>query len=158
MNAPRRSLHPSLWIGLLAAGLLLSATLAVRGVRSELKRLRGVSAALTEMEALRARVESEEIRLRRRFGLPARPLKDVVGEGLMDSVELVPGETVDLAEGYRTRDARIEFLGLRWDQLRDLLTRLENGTPPWRVVALNIQADVKDLSGNLAVQVLERPE
>lgn len=149
-------ISPALSIGLLISALLLSWTLAARGVRRETRRLRGVDAALAELTALRSEIRSDEALLRQRFEGPVRSLEEVVGSDLQERVDWTPGETSDAGGGVRRLESRLEWKGLRWDQLRDLLTRLENGTPPWRVVSLNIRAEGRHLSGELRVETLER--
>lgn len=149
------SLSPVLCIGLLLSGLLLSWTLAARRARHEIRRLRGVEAVRSELASLARTDQTRKALLRQRFSGPVRPLSELVGEELGPRVEVVPGDPTLLPPNTRAHEARLDVSGLRWDQLRDLLTRLENGTPPWRVISLDIRAEGIHLNGSLMVRTLE---
>ncbi len=143
---------------LLTVNILTSFSFAYRQLKDELQITRRTRTTLTELTQLAGEMSAERSMLETRYGFPAQELEQVIGEDLLQNVEHEVAEPVSLANGWALRTARLRFRHLRWDQIRDLMSRLETGTPPWRIEALSIEAGMTDLSGSLDLVVLERPE
>jgi len=156
MSVRQTLLLPSRMIFLLLVCMILSFSLAFRFVKQELDQYRRTRASLTEIQELAANVSTERSVLDIRYGGPALDLEKVVGETLLSKVQVERNEPALLAGEMRQITARLRFQHLRWDQIRDLMTRLETSIPPWRIEALSIESGLTDLSGSLDLVALEQ--
>jgi hypothetical protein len=152
-----RSLPRWIWVLLLVCIWVSALAVAVNRARKELGRHRRMLGSLVSLRELESRISAERTLMEGRHGGPAADLMEVVGSDLEPNVQVESTGADPLPQGLQLTRSRIHFQHLRWDQVRDLITRLESGLPPWRVVSLEIETGLRDLSGHLDVTALERP-
>jgi len=153
----RTALLSPFWVMfLLLVCILTSFSFAYKQLKQEIQVTNRTRASLAELETMAGGISAQREALETRHGMPARPLEEVIGEDLLSKVDHEDADPVLLSNGMSLRTARLRFKHLRWDQIRDLMSRLETGTPPWRIEALTIEAGTTDLSGSLDVVVLDR--
>lgn len=156
----RKTFTSPFWVsfGVLVC-VITSFSFAFRFAKQEMNLYRRTRAAYLELRELASGVGDQRQLLSTTFGNAAPSLENIVGTDLLSNIQVEPNEPVTLAGGeLQLVTVRLRFERVRWDQIRDLMTRLETGSPPWRIESLSIEAGVSDLSGTLDVVTLERPE
>jgi hypothetical protein len=148
---------PGYWWGVLVGCLLiLSVSFSIRDVKRELGLWSRSTQMLAELQEMEAGLKEDKRRLADEYAGGAVSLMALAGDSLRDQVEIQPVEQRSLPEGYELRRVRIDFKSLRWDQVREFISRLESSSPPWRVEELQITAGFSDLNGFLKVRTLNR--
>jgi hypothetical protein len=149
-------LHPGWGLGLLVLGFGMSAFLGFRNLRSHGRYLQDLAKVERDMRDVLSVRSRQEQRIAQQFLEPFRPLPGIVGEPLLDQVQIEQLLSEPLPDGRRVEASRLDFSGLSWMELRDLISRLENGLPPWRLDGIRLEVkDVSDLSGSLEVRTLK---
>lgn len=146
------------WWGLLGGALVaLALGFAFREAREGAERLRRVSTRLVEVRQVADRIERERETLRVEVPRSAVSIGELLDVYLPESSFLAGEEQSELlGTAYRLRSVRVKVEGAAWDEVRALLERAGEQTPPWVPRNVELRAGLTGLEGTLHLEALDK--
>lgn len=149
--------RPAAWGMLYVSLICLGLGLGLHRYRTERALLIRTRARLAGVAQRIDEAEQGQALLAQRFHRPAAGLAEVLeAYPPRGNWEVVAETVTELPMAYRHREERIQFSEWGWEDVRRLVSRAAEQSPPWRLTALEISAGLEGLEGVLTLEALDK--